>query len=1010
MPDASTKDPQGRDYKETLFLPVTEFPMRAGLPQREPELLKRWKALGLYRRLRADAKGRKPFILHDGPPYANGHIHIGTALTKILKDLIVRSRQMTGFNANYVPGWDCHGLPIEWKIEEEFRAKGRNKRDIPPAEFRAACRAYAAHWLDVQREEFKRLGGEGDWDNPYSTMDFNSEAVIASELLKFVDKGLLYRGSKPVMWSPVEQTALAEAEIEYHDHVSTTVWVKFPIVKERTRAGFRSVGEQFPLVGPDEASPIPPGHTLDGASILIWTTTPWTIPGNRAVSFGPNISYALYVVDEVEKIFDAKTGVEIPAWAKRGDKLLVAENLWGAVKSAAKISKATPVKYDPTGLVCAHPLRRLGGGYMFDVPLLAGDHVTDADGTGFVHTAPGHGADDFDIWMSPQGKPWRDALTRLEGKDIPYTVDEFGAFTGEAPGFEGKKILVTEGKNAGKDGDANKAVIDALIERGALLARGRLTHSYPHSWRSRAPVIFRNTPQWFIHLDRKIDGGKTLREYALDAIDATEFTPPQGRNRIRSMVESRPDWLVSRQRAWGVPLTIFVERETGAILEDEAVSARILDAIRKGGAGAWFDRPAAEFLGPKYDAARYEKINDILDVWFDSGSTHAFVLEGRDDLSWPADVYCEGSDQHRGWFQSSLLESCGTRKRAPYNHLVTNGFVVDAEGRKMSKSLGNTVAPEEVIKEYGAEIIRIWVASQDYTEDPRISKEIINTAVDGYRKLRNTIRYLLGALAGYSAAEDVPYKDMPGLERYMLHLLAELDRKVREAYSRFDFKAVWRAVFEFCAADLSAFYLDIRKDSLYCDSPDSLRRRAARAVMQAAFDRIVVWLAPICVFTTEEAFLARYPSPDGSVHLQQFPKTPATWLDEKLAADWAQLRDVRRVVTGALEIERRDKRIGASLEAAPALHVADEALFGLCRAQDLAELCITAAVTLIESEGPTEAFRLGDVPGVAVDASLAAGEKCVRCWRYTEDVGSAAAHPALCARCAGAVSQHGKAA
>jgi isoleucyl-tRNA synthetase len=582
-------------------------------------------------------------------------------------------------------------------------------------------------------------------------------------------------------------------------------------------------------------------------------------------------------------------------------------------------------------------------------------------------------------------------------------VDEFGAFTSEAPGFEGNKVLVLEGKKKGQDGDANRAVIEALIDKGALLARGRLKHSYPHSWRSKAPVIFRNTPQWFIRLDHKIEGGRTLRENALAAIDATGFTPPAGRNRIRSMVEGRPDWLVSRQRAWGVPLTIFVDRESGEILHDDAVDARIIELIRKGGADAWFDTPAAELLGPGYDAAKYEKVGDILDVWFDSGSTHAFVLEARDDLAWPADVYCEGSDQHRGWFQSSLLESCGTRGRAPYKHIITNGFVVDAEGRKMSKSLGNVVAPEAVIKDFGAEIIRIWVASSDYTEDLRIGPEIINSAVDAYRKLRNTVRYLLGALDGFSEAEALPENDMPSLERYILHRLAELDEAVRAGYEKYDFKGVWRRVFDFCALDLSAFYLDIRKDSLYCDRPDAVRRRAARTVMHHCFERITAWLAPICVFTMEEAWASRYGDAAGSVHLRQFPETPAGWRDEALAADWAGLRRVRRVVTGALEVERRDKRIGASLEAAPVVYVADRALHDLCGRHDLAELFITGAVTLKNGEAPANAFRLEDVAGIGVEPNRTGDEKCGRCWRYTDDVGAVAAHPALCARCADAV-------
>ena len=996
MPDASPKDAAKdgaeRDYKSSLFLPETDFPMRAGLPKAEPELLRRWARDGLYARLRADAKGRMPFVLHDGPPYANGHIHLGTALTKILKDMIVRSRQMAGFDANYVPGWDCHGLPIEWKVEEEFRAKGRAKKDIPSTEFRAACRAYAQKWLDVQREEFKRLGGEGDWANPYTTMAFSSEAAIAAELLKFADLGLLYRGSKPVMWSPVEQTALAEAEIEYHDHVSPTIWVKFPVYPPKYMA---------PLVSSEsKGTPTPEWvfecEKAEGASIVIWTTTPWTIPGNRAICFGPKISYGLYEVTATDKVVDAKTGAELTPWAKVGEKLIVADKLWESVKKAAKIAGAKRLSdVDPKGFVCAHPFKGYHGGYDFPVPLLAGDHVSDEDGTGFVHTAPGHGQEDYAAWI---------AHGRSQA-DIPHTVDEFGAFTDEAPGFTGKKVLVLEGKKAGEDGDANKAVIEALIEKGALLARGRLTHSYPHSWRSKAPVIFRNTPQWFIALDRPTANGKTLRENALTAIDATGFTPPTGRNRLRSMVESRPDWLISRQRAWGVPITVFVDKASGKVLRDKAVDERILKAITERGADAWFDKAPSEFLGPSYRVEDYEKIDDILDVWFDSGSTHAFVLEGRDDLSWPADVYCEGSDQHRGWFQSSLLESCGTRGRAPYRHIVTNGFVVDQEGRKMSKSLGNVVAPEEIIRNFGAEMIRIWVASGDYTEDPRIGKEIIDSAVDAYRKLRNTVRYLIGAIKGFTPAERLGVERMPELERYMLHLMAKLDEDVRAAYAAFDFKLVWRKVFDFCALDLSAFYLDIRKDSLYCDHPDTDRRRAARTVMEIAFDRLTAWLAPICVFTMEEAWLNRNGEGAQSVHLRQFPETPAAWRNEALAGRWETLRDIRRVVTGAIEIERREKRIGASLEASPTLYLEGDALFAAVNGRDLAELFITSDVTVEKGEGPATAFRGEDTPGVAVVASKSAFKKCQRCWRYTDDVGANPAHKDACGRCADAVDR-----
>ncbi len=954
-----------RDYRDTLRLPKTDFPMKAGLPKREPEMLERWAKLNLYDRLREESAGREKFVFHNGPPYANGAIHMGHALNHILKDIVVRSQQMMGKDAYYIPGWDCHGLPIEWKVEEAFRGKGRKKGDVPASEFREACRTYAKEWIGIQRDEFRRLGIEGDWQAPYTTMAFTSEAAIVGELLKFVSRGMLYRGSKPVMWSPVEQTALAEAEIEYHDHQSTTIWVKFPF-KDGTA---------------------PEG--LEDAHVVIWTTTPWTIPGNRAICYGPKLSYGLYEVAAM------KGDLDFEPWSKPGDRLIVADALSDSVRDAGLIAQWKRIGDVPmealSGVNCHHPLKGLGGGYEFDIPLLAGDHVTDEAGTGFVHTAPGHGQEDYIAWVSAFG-------TQAE---IPHTVDEFGAYTDEAPGFEGAQVLVIEGKKKGKDGDANKRVMDALIERGKLLARGRLKHSYPHSWRSKAPVIFRNTPQWFIALDRPTANGKTLRENALAAIDETGFTPPQGRNRLRAMVESRPDWLISRQRAWGVPLTIFVHRETGDILCDDGVDERILTAIKADGADAWFDRPAQEFLGTEFSADDFEKVEDILDVWFDSGSTHAFVMEDRDDLTWPADVYCEGTDQHRGWFQSSLLESCGTRGRAPYKHVITNGFVVDESGRKMSKSLGNVVLPDEIIRQYGAEIIRIWVASSDYTDDLRIGKEIIGSAVDSYRKLRNTLRYLLGALHGYTADEAVTPGEMPELERYMLHRLAVLDAEIQTSYDAFDFKVVWRKVFDFASFDLSAFYLDIRKDSLYCVGEDDLRRRAARTVMDLVFERLTAWLAPICVFTTEEAWLLRHPSEDGSVHLQQFPQTPGDWRDEGLAKKWQKIRDVRRVVTGALEVERREKRIGASLEAAPTVFVPNGDLRDAYLGQDAAEIFITSGAVLSDAAVPDGAFKLdGDASGIAVVPGKADGEKCERCWRILPDVGSHKTHADLCGRCA----------
>ncbi|MGL4294189.1 MAG: isoleucine--tRNA ligase, partial [Aestuariivirga sp.] len=690
--------PQKTDrYRETVFLPRTDFSMKAGLPQKEPELLKRWEELGLYRRLREQSRGRPKYVLHDGPPYANGHLHIGHALNKILKDIVTRSRQMQGFDSNYVPGWDCHGLPIEWKIEEQYREKGKNKDEVPINDFRRECRTFAEHWIKVQREEFKRLGVTGDWDNPYLTMNFEAEALIAKELLKFAASGQLYRGSKPVMWSVVEKTALAEAEIEYQDYQSDTIYVKFPV-----RFVVRSGNVMSDLLG---------------ANVVIWTTTPWTIPGNRAISFSSKISYGLY---EVQQAPDGN-------WAKKGERYILADKLADAVMAAAKVEAfARIADADPSGLVCDHPLAAMG--YAFDVPLLDGNHVTDDTGTGFVHTAPGHGADDYNIWMEEVGGP------------IPFTVNADGYFTKEAPGFEGRRVITDKGEK----GDANDAVIRALADAGALVARGRLKHQYPHSWRSKKPIIFRNTPQWFISMS-----SHGLRDIALRAIDDTAFYPPAGQNRLRAMIEQRPDWVISRQRAWGVPIAVFVNRDTGEILNDNKVNQRIVEAFSQEGADAWFaDGAAQRFLGDDYNTQQWEQVRDILDVWFDSGSTHAFCLEQRPDLKWPADLYLEGSDQHRGWFHSSLLESCGTRGRAPYDAVLTHGFVVAEDGRKMSKSLGNIVTPQDVIKQSGADILRLWVASADYAEDLRLGPEILKTNVEAYRKLRNTMRYILGAVDG----------------------------------------------------------------------------------------------------------------------------------------------------------------------------------------------------------------------------------------------------------------------
>jgi len=953
MSDASVS---GLDYSRTLYLPKTDFPMRGGLPQKEPEILARWARDNLYRALRESGQGRPKFVLHDGPPYANGNVHIGTALNKTLKDIVVRSHQMTGRESNYVPGWDCHGLPIEWKVEEEFyRSKGKSKPDFSDSQaiiaFRRECRAYAEHWLSVQREEFKRLGVVGDWDHPYTTMSYPAEAQIAREIFKFVASGLLYRGSKPVMWSVVEKTALAEAEVEYEDHVSDTIYAAFPIESE-------------------------------DASIVIWTTTPWTIPGNRAIAFSRRIPYGRYRV----------TDAPADNWAKVGATYILAESLAQSVFDAAKVTAFEflgEVKVDAlASMVCAHPLH--SHGYGFVVPLLDGDYVTDDAGTGFVHTAPGHGREDFELWTaSTRLLQERGVETR-----IPYTVDENGAFTDEAPGFEGRRVITDKGKV----GDANKAVIDALIEAGGLVARGRLKHQYPHSWRSKTPVIFRNTPQWFMAMDRpfaNVQGGNTLRAIAVDAIERTRWAPPSGENRIKGMVTNKPDWVLSRQRAWGVPLSIFVRQDGHEILFDEEVNARITEAYEREGADAWFAEGAKErFLGGKHDSDAYDKIDDLVEVWFDSGSTHAFVLE--DPIRFPGlagvrraidggqdtVMYLEGSDQHRGWFQSSLLESCGTRGRAPFDIVLTHGFTLDESGRKMSKSLGNQTFPQDVIRVSGADILRLWVASVDYTDDQRIGPEILKAVSDNYRKLRNTIRWMLGTLAHRESGDSVGYAAMTDLERLMLHKLAELDLKVREAYDNFDFARVIAALTAFLTADLSAFYFDIRKDALYCDAPSSVRRRGALEAIEHIFRAVAIWLAPVLVFTAEEAWTARSAA-HHSIHLEQFPAISPAWRDDQLARTWDTIRMLRLSVTGAIEIARADKLIGSSLEAAPRVYLSNPEHLKALEGVDFAEVCITSDIAIeFGAPMPETAFRLPEAADVGVVVERARGVKCARSWRY----------------------------
>ncbi|MBC7953932.1 MAG: isoleucine--tRNA ligase [Rhodospirillaceae bacterium] len=948
------------DYKTTVFLPKTDFPMKAGLPELEPRLLQRWAEIGLFDRIRAAAKGRDSFTLHDGPPYANGNLHIGHALNKILKDVINRTQSMQGKAVHYVPGWDCHGLPIEWKIEEKYREAGQDKDQVPVVQFREECRQFAAKWIAIQREEFKRLGLNGDWDHPYTTMTPRAEATIARELGKFLMDGSLYKGAKPVMWSVVEKTALAEAEVEYHDHTSITIWVGFPVVKASHPA-------------------------LEGAKIVIWTTTPWTMPGNRAVAYGPDMDYVV-----IEPLTMGPNDEPSPFIGKR---MVVAEARLEEVVEKARISRHQVIAKlkgaDLAGSIAHHPLKfhpEAKGGYDFDVPLLAGDFVTTDTGTGFVHIAPGHGEDD-----------WH--LGKANSIAIPDTVQPDGTYYPHVAIFAGQQVLA-QGKNGKYYSPVAKPVITAMTEAGNLLAHGKVEHSYPHSWRSKAPLIFRNTPQWFISM-----ATTELREKALRAIDDTRFVPAVGRNRIRSMVEGRPDWCVSRQRAWGVPIAVFVNKKTGLPLRDQSVVDRIVAAFEAEGADAWYTSKPERFLGDAFLADDYEQVFDILDVWFDSGCTHAFVLEGDEwaDLSAPADLYLEGSDQHRGWFQSSLLESCGTRGRAPFNAVLTHGFVLDEDGRKMSKSLGNVVSPQDVVSTSGADILRLWVTSTDYTEDLRVGPQVLKTQVDVYRRLRNTLRYLLGALDGFTATEALPVAEMPELERWVLHRVSEMDAGLREACANFEFHSWFAELHTFCGIDLSAFYFDIRKDALYCDAPDSVRRRAARTVMDILLDALCKWLAPFTAFTAEEAWLARHPSTDGSVHLESFPEIPAEWRDDDLAAKWDKVRAVRRVVTGALEVERVAKRIGSSLQASPALYVADADAVAAIQGLDLAEICITSGLMIIEGAAPDGAFTLADVDGVGVLPRLAEGDKCQRCWKVLNEVGSHA-HEGVCGRCSDAVA------
>ncbi len=975
------------DYRDTVFLPKTDFPMKAGLPQKEPGILARWQEIGLYDKLRDQRRGREKFIFHDGPPYANGDMHIGHALNHILKDMVVRTQTLLGKDAPYVPGWDCHGLPIEWKVEEEYRKKKLNKDEVPVGEFRAECRAYAQHWVNTQREQLKRLGVNADWDHPYLTMDFEAEATIVAELMKFAESGQLYRGAKPVMWSPVEKTALAEAEVEYEDITSTQIDVAFEIVE----------------------SPIP---ELVGAHAVIWTTTPWTIPVNQAIAYGPDVQYALYFI--------------------YGHTVLLACDLWQGLtnRHEATLLDASGggqgrisgifLGSQLAGTIARHPMHHLGGFFAKPRPFLPGDFVTTESGTGLVHMSPDHGEDDFD-------------LCKANGIDPVFAVEGDGKYREDWAWLGGQGSVINVKFNA-PDGP----ICSDLREAGGLLAASAdYQHSYPHSWRSKAKVIYRCTPQWFVPMDRVIpsppsggegrqseampgrggsddasqtppspfaadaalpsppEGGEghTLRQTAMRAIAATRFVPEKGRNRLGSMVEGRPDWVLSRQRAWGVPITLFVDRKTGHYLCDPAVNARIIAAVREKGVDAWSEETAQAMLGNDYALADYERVTDILDVWFDSGCTHAFVLEsGRwPDMQAPADLYLEGSDQHRGWFQSSLLESCGTRGRAPYKAVLTHGFTMAQDGRKMSKSLGNTVNPLDLMRDYGADILRLWALSVDFTEDHRIGKEILNGVADQYRKLRNTFRYLLGALEGFGEDERVAPAEMPELERYVLHLLADMDAKLRQAVDDFDFNTYVRFLTDFANNDLSAFFFDIRKDSLYCDAPTSLKRRAYRTVLNTLFHALVRYAAPVLVFTAEEIWQSRYPDEGSSMHFLEWPEVDAGWTNDALGRKWGHLRELRSDILVPIEQMRREKLVGSSLEAEVTLRTKDPNLLDRAQSVDFAEICIAAKVEL---SGFTD-DSIDKVTEV-VSFGKTTNHKCGRCWRHLPEVTE---DGTLCARC-----------
>ena len=916
------------EIKDSILLPKTEFSMKADLPKKEPAILDSWQKNNVYDSLRKDSKDKEKFILHDGPPYANGHLHMGHALNKILKDIIVKYQQLLNKNSIYVPGWDCHGLPIEWKIEEEYRAKKKNKDDVPVLEFRKQCRDFANKWIDIQKKEFQRLGVIGDWDNPYTTMHYHAEAQIVRELGKFLENGGIYKGHRPVLWSVVEKTALADAEVEYQDHKSTTIYTCFPIEKS--------------------SEPKFSDH-----SIVIWTTTPWTIPGNRALAVHEDIDYQSLTINKNDA----------------NQKVIIAKDLIENFIQENEISEHTlnfEIKgKELIGLNCKHPL--FDSGYDFTVPVLHGDFVTTEQGTGIVHICPVHGMDDF-------------LLGKQHNLELPMTIDEGGIYYEHIPVFAGKHIFKVD-----------QDVCDEINKCNNLISQGVLIHSYPHSWRSKAPLVYKNTSQWFISMEKN-----ELREKALEAIDQTDFFPKQGQNRLRSMIQDRPDWCVSRQRVWGVPLPIFVNKKTGEPLRDNKVIERIASIYEQEGGDAWFNSEASRFLSPDYDSNEFEQVKDVVEVWFDSGSTHSYVLETREDLQWPASMYLEGSDQHRGWFHSSLLESCGTRGRAPFESILSHGFVVDGKGRKMSKSIGNVISPDEIINKYGADILRIWVVASDYSEDLKIDNQIINYQIDSYRKIRNTIRFLLGNLNNFSVNDAVQLEQMPDLEKYILNKVSQMNTELKSLVQKHDYHGIFVKLLNFCTLDLSAFYFDIRKDSLYCDGKDSLKRRSVATCLHILFDFLSKWFSPIISFTSEEAWQSRHQDNSTSILSQIITEKDFTYSYSNLEKSFDELKRVRKSVTAALEIKRNEKLIGSSLQAKAIIYIPSE-IKQILSTLDLAEMCIVSGVEIKDIAEKTPSSMNFEEEDIFVDISLAEGDKCQRCWTILPEVKDNQDH--LCSRC-----------